>query len=293
MNSLFPTRCIIDHVAASPFRVAPEAAERLDIAIAQRKITLEYVESPKVLAEYSPSQANVRVGGGYLDALWATAHLYLTAIRAYEEAQKAGRSVFGLAEDSRVAAAYLLYLDRLDLVACSTSQEWPKGSPKPLRYPYKHTDGYATNELFLVAIGWVIHHEIAHAVLEHEDGSIDSVREEKQADREATKWVCTQPADDAELSKRSMGLATALLFLIALDLRLNRHTVTTHPPSWERLLDALDIACPADNHRVYAFAFVMLDIHLTAHGIGGNIDRSGTFRDMCVDACMLLRNAAP
>jgi hypothetical protein len=289
MNSLFPTRCIFDHVAASPFRVAPEAAENLVSNIARRNITLAYVENPAVLAEYSPSQAIVTVGGGYLDALWAAAHLYLVAIRAYQEAQKDGKSMFGLAEDSRVAAAYLLYLDRMKLVAQGVSQEWPKDSPKPTRYPFKHTDGYATNELFLVAIGWVIHHEIAHAMLDHEEGSIDSVREEKQADREATRWVCTQPADDDELFKRAIGISTAILFLIALDLHLSRRTLTTHPPSWERLLDALDIACLADDHRVYAFTFVMLDIHLAAHGITGNNDRSGTFRDMCVGACMLLR----
>ena len=291
MNSLFPTRCIFDHVAASPFRIAPEAAESLDTKVEQLNLTLEYAENPRVLAEYSPSLATVRVGGSYLDALWAAAHLYLMAIRAYEEAQKKGKDVFGLADDPRVAAAYLLYLDRLNLVAHGNVQEWPQNSPKPTRYPYKHTDGYATNELFLVATGWVIHHEIVHAMLGHKDIGIDSVREEKQADREATRWACTHPANDNELFKRAMGIATAILFLIAMDLRLNRHTLTTHPPSWERLLDALDIACPSSDHRIFAFTFVMLDIHLATHGISGNIDRSGTFRDMCVEACMLLRDA--
>jgi len=46
-----------------------------------------------------------------------------------------------------------------------------------------------------------------------------------------------------------------------------------------------------ENQMIYAFAFVLVDIHVVEHGIADDaIDRDRTFRNMCVSICMLLRS---
>lgn len=290
MSRFSPVKRILHHVAASPFRIAPEAAELLDQEIATIGVTLQYVDdNPKKWAEYEPSTRIVRLGSVFLDALWAASHLYLVAFRGYQEAQRSGMAVFAFEDDPRVAAAYVLYQDRLGALAEKKLVDWPDHAARPIPNPYRHTDGFGSNENFLVAVGWVIHHELAHAALGHQEASPDAMREERDADRRATAWVSNSRADEQERFKRALGIATAVVFLVAIDLRLNKRVSIEHPPSFERLIDALDGTGIGENHTVWAYAFVMLEVHLMVAKVPGDAARDGTFRDMCVSACMLLR----
>jgi len=55
--------------------------------------------------------------------------------------------------------------------------------------------------------------------------------------------------------------------------------------------DYLDSVRLDENQMIYAFAFVLVDIHVVEHGIADDaIDRDRTFRNMCVSICMLLRS---
>ena len=120
--------------------------------------------------------------------------------------------------------------------------------------------------------------------------TVASIAEEVDADKSATRLICAGEADNQRLHKRAMGVGAAVVFLLALDLQAGRTTTTTHPPSFERLLNNLDLTGLHENQMIYAFAFVLVDIHVAEQGIGEDIDRNGTFRDMCVSACMLLRS---
>ena len=46
----------------------------------------------------------------------------------------------------------------------------------------------------------------------------------------------------------------------------------------------------SEEHTVWAYAFVMLEVHLMVARVPGEALREGSFRDMCVSACMLLRD---
>jgi hypothetical protein len=143
-----------------------------------------------------------------------------------------------------------------------------------------------------VAISWIIHHEIAHARLEHQEVTVTSVQQENEADNAATRWVCCGTQETQPLHKRAMGMVTAVLLLIAYDLEVQRTHSRTHPPSFERLILNLDATGLGEDEMIYAFAFNLVEIHLFQSGVPYEIDREGTFRDMCVSACLALRHAA-
>jgi Peptidase U49 len=289
MSTLTPISALFNAIAASPFRVAPEAAEALDIEITNKDITLEFTNDPKVYAEYVVSKALIRLGNSFLSALWAAAHAYIVTYHEYQLAQKKGVRYFVLAESPRVVEAYTLYRQAREAVARFQHFQWPAAAKKPIRYPFEHSDVYAANELFLVAISWVMHHEIAHARLKHEEFTVNSIPQELAADAEATRWICRGEKDTHRLHKRAMGIATAIVFLLALDIHVGRTTTTTHPPSFERLINNLDNTELDEDQMIYSFAFVLADIHISESSVPGEIDRDGSFRDMCVSACMLLR----
>lgn len=275
MMTLTPISVLFNAIASSPFRVAPEAADGLKAEIAELKITLEYTDDPKVYAEYVVSEAKVRLGVDFLSALWAAAHAYIVAYHEYQIAQRKGERYFSLGRVPRVADAYSLYRSARDAVASGKAFVWPRDARKPLRYPYEHTDGYAANELFLVAIAWIIHHEIAHARLGHEEITVASALQETEADESATRWICAGENDNQRLHKRAMGVGAAIVFLLALDLQVGRFSTTTHPPSFERLMSNLDLAGLDEDQMIYAFAFVLIDIHVAEHGIADDdIDRN-------------------
>lgn len=297
MPNYSPIKRLFDLVAASPFRIAPEGAEALYREVDGKQIPLVYVEDDptgvrrKVLAAFDTEKRAVLLGDGFLEALWAAAHLYLVAFRGYQEAQAANMSTFNLSTDLRVRRAYELYLNRLDSLGAHQPTPWPDEAIKPIRYPYEHSDGFATNELFLVAAGWIIHHELAHGRLGHREDAVNSMEQEHEADTEATRKSCESPDNAQELTKRTLGIAAAVLLLIARDIRENRQVFTTHPPSYERLLNVLTVAELDVNHITYAAAFVILDLHLTSADLATQLDRNQeSFFDLCFEACNILRS---
>jgi hypothetical protein len=112
-----PDSTLYGAVAASPFRVAPEAADRLQLEIEQRNIELEFTAAPDVLADYVPTRATVRLGVSFLSALWAAAYAYIVAYHEYQHAQRTGAKYFALGSVPRLAEAYRLYQQALDAVS--------------------------------------------------------------------------------------------------------------------------------------------------------------------------------
>jgi hypothetical protein len=76
-------------------------------------------------------------------------------------------------------------------------------------------------ELALCGAGWVMHHELAHARLNHLQPGVDILSTEEEADREATEWLLAGAAG-AAVKKRSLGIAVATLTLVRLEDRIGR-----------------------------------------------------------------------
>jgi Peptidase U49 len=212
----------------------------LDQQLKRKPIFLEFVDNPSKFAEYEVKTGIVRLGHPMLGALWAAAHAYIVAFHEYQQANRRGDLIFHVGKQPRVANAYALYAELLASAGTGLPTRWPSDDIRPIRYPFEHTDGHTANELFLAAVAWIVHHELAHARLDHEEAPVNSKLQENEADAAATRWICEDAVEAMPLQKRAMGMVTAVMFLVALDLRQNRHHSNTHPPSFERLMRNLE-----------------------------------------------------
>lgn len=286
-----PLLALCSVIAASPFRVAPEAAEDIDSLVRAKGLSLELTDDPKVFAEVLPSRALIRLGMNGLDLLWAAAHSYVVLFDEYEKANQRGDEFFGVGENPRARSAFALYEWALNQFLTRTTSPWPEFGIFPEPHPEPGTDCYVTNELFLVAISWIIHHEIAHARLDHDEFSVRPLAEENAADKQATLWICATAAESSELLKRALGIAAAILVLVACDLQTAHFSSITHPPSFERLMFSLDHTGLAEDSKVYAFAYVQIQIHLAKAGVQFH-QSEGSFREMCREGCLEIRRVS-
>jgi hypothetical protein len=72
-----------------------------------------------------------------------------------------------------------------------------RGPPPPLDLD-SDSDEHVATELNLSAIGWMLHHEIAHVVLGHAFiGTAFAHQEELEADHYATNWLLEGQHPDA------------------------------------------------------------------------------------------------
>lgn len=288
-----PVAPLLNAIAASPFRVRPEMFADLDEFVSTECIELEFIEGTWKLAEVVPGRGLIRLGVPFLETLWAAAHAYIVVFRECQKASQAGARAFAIAAQPCTANAYSLYRDLLVGHAYKNPIDWPTGNIRPERYPPEGTDSYIANELFLVAVAWIIHHEIAHVRLKHQPLTINSMsmQEERQADLVATRWLCEQSPDLQPLRKCAMGIVAAVLFLLAHELESGRSS-SSHPQPFERLIWNLDTTGLEENDMVYSFAFKLVEIHLLQSALPHEIDRAGSYRDMLVSACLALRSGS-
>jgi hypothetical protein len=285
-----PIRELDNAIASSAFRISPKDTAALQGIVAAKSISLEFCSCNQLKAQWVPGRSVVQLALPFLEVLWAAAHAYIVIFDECKRALRRGEEAFAIGETTRTAEAYQLYRELLIAHVAVNSTAWPSKRIRPERFPNAATDGYIANELFLVAVSWLIHHEIAHADLEHSTVSISSKQEEAAADRAATKWVCSD-AVQLELHKPALGIATAVLLLIAYELEGRSWQSSTHPPGFERLIVNLDEVQLGEDDDPYAFAFKLIEIHLLQAQLPHDFDRSGAHRDKCVAACMRLREA--
>ena len=283
-----PVLTLAKTIAASPFRVAPEAAAALDDFVRANGLLLEITNDPKVFAEVDPPRGPIRLGIHALDLVWTATHTYLILFDEYEKHSQRRAEFFDVGAIARTQSAFELYRWALEQYLTRTTSTWPSSNILPVASPQLGSEAHATNELFLVAISWVIHHEIAHVRLQHDNLSVRPLEEETAADKQATGWVCSEAQDQSEIQKRALGMATAILVLTACDLKLARTSSVTHPLSFERLMHCLDHSGLPDDSKVFAFVYVLIQIHLAEIGVYFHRDE-GSFRDMCVEGCLEIR----
>lgn len=286
-----PVAVLLNAIAASPFRVVPDTAADLNALVVSKSLALEFCADKRLFAEFVVSRKLVRLGLPFLEVLWAAAHAYVVIFHECQQASIRGDATFAVGERTRTAMAYKLYRDLLLGHVAGSPIKWPSREIRLVRFPQQGTDIHVANEVFLVAISWIIHHEIAHARLEHQEVTVSSEQQENEADHAATRWVCYGREETQPLRKRAIGMVTAVLLLIAYDFEVRRGRLSTHPPSFERLVLNLDATGLGENDIIYVFSFKLVEIHLVQSGAAYDIDRQGSFRDMCVSACLAVRQA--
>ncbi|MEO6975352.1 MAG: phage exclusion protein Lit family protein [Gallionella sp.] len=243
-----------------------------------------------MIAEIEPSGL-IRLGVRALELVWASALAYYVLFDEGTKSSKRKEEFFSIGKIPRARQAFDLYRWALNQYLSEQPSEWPSLKIRPVQFPATGTDSHIANELFLVTISWIIHHEIAHARRNHLNTiPINPLAEENEADQVATSWVCEAiTSGDDPRHKPAFGVVTAILVLMDCDLRAGHLTSSTHPPSYERLMRCLDHIGLPDDSRVWSFVLFILEIHFSDVGFDFS-SSDGSFREKCMSACFAIRD---
>jgi hypothetical protein len=190
-----------------------------------------------------PSTGQINVPRRCLFRLKASAYAYYSAV-AEMTARQMGNADPGLDERLRKASELLTWAVRTD-VATSLGDgstfslgAIPADFEQLCRSCLRPEQLDVAEEVFRLAVAWILHHEIAHIRLQHSASpGPDAVQEEWEADRASTDWLLRVPGmSQADRLARFCGVAAGLGWLSALYVYLGHGQSQTHPPEGERFV---------------------------------------------------------
>jgi hypothetical protein len=265
-----PVLCLATQVAAAPFRIAPESDERLHSLLQAKNVTLTISDEPGFDISVGVRSGDVLITESALELLWASAHAHFVFYQEYAAANNAGHTQYALGSSSRARSAMELLKWALGKATGTHTDPWPEEAVRPVEDPHHLSDGHVANELFLCAVAWTLHHEIAHVAMQHSAGvAAVNLAQEKEADLEATKHILFTAPEEPQRQKRALGIISAILALQYLDSPQNYsgNIPRTHPRAFERLAYCLDVHPWEPDCLVHAFALVLMQIFMSESGV--------------------------
>ena len=281
--------CLLEtQIAGSPFNVAPEKASLCAQQRDDHKIDFVLVDEPKfgirVRLDTESQTPEIVLPIASLEYLWAFSHYCWVLTQEYAAAQRAGATQFDCTGSQRLRESIqILQWAKANLISTGTNP-WPDNGPRPKQDSHSCDDSRVATELFLCAIAWILHHEIAHVVLQHPLLSTAfSEQEEREADKYATKWLLDGlPQSDPKLKKRALGLAVAVLCLQSLEVDTVSCLRNTHPAAHDRIFKNTEIYQVGNDQVIEAMCTVVLQYLFHETGIAANVDGE-TFSDILGD----------
>lgn len=223
-----------------------------------------------------------------LEYLWAFSHYCWVLTQEYALTQRTGAKQFDCVGNKRLTeSAHILQWAKANLVNTGTTS-WPDSGPRPTHDSYSCDDSCVATELFLCAIAWVLHHEIAHVVLQHPMmNTAFSEQEEREADKHATDWLLGGlPQTDPNLKKRALGLSVAVLCLQSLEVDTVSCLRNTHPAAHDCIFMNTSSYQVGNDEVIEAICTVVLQYLFHDTGVSANIDGesfSEIFDDLLYD----------
>jgi hypothetical protein len=140
---------------------------------------------------------------------------------------------------------------------------WPSELPHPIENPGAKSMEKIADEMCLVALASLIHHELAHIRLGHK-ASMQSIENEREADYEMADWILDHSIEikDMRFIKRSLGIAIAFETMIACGIYKNNYGGLFHPPFYDRLIHTLSPYIKDHNHVVWSVIVVAIKLHM-------------------------------
>lgn len=241
-------------------RLAPEAAKNFDENY--NEFTIEITNNTKFEINIDTDNRLIRLSYSAVEYMWVTGYAHFKFYQEIYTKYPGGTEVHLLQTEGLVGAFALLSWG-LDRLIKNKTSEWPEKLPQPIDLPPKESDENVADEFCLGAIGCLLHHELAHVLLEHPNGSVI----ENEADADNTSWDWIIPSgfdlDSAAGKKRILMITHAYLQPVILGIHKGTFKDKTHPLAINRLGSALDRFNLDDNHIAYSFATAILNLHLS------------------------------
>ncbi len=276
-----PINSYIESISSAAFNIAPERDEELNQINQLYKYKLVLSSETGFGIRVNINSHNITLPIAALEYLWCCSYLFWVMYQEYSETQRLGKSIFDPNKATKTKKALDLLNWSVSNMENHGSDAWPTALPKPTTDDPILSHTKAATELFLAAIGWILHHEMSHVALKHFGLNIHySVQQEKESDLEATHWILDKSSICLETQKRILGIVTALLAIQLLELpgRTSCY-IKSHPPAIERLDYCLGEAKVGDNDTTCAFATVALQFHLSQFGASAELD-GASIRDI-------------
>lgn len=219
---------------------APEAAEQLRILFRNRKIVVRLTDNPAGGPQAIYSCAEIPTQ--FFQRMWVLSYGAWEAMRDYGLVLYAAHlskteihpgAVERTLEQMQIHARSLEAAQYASTIQIHEDQ-WPRWVPDFLSSA-SDLQQYAINELFAMAVAWILLHEVQHAAFYD-----DPAEEEKLCDSFATQGLldnvaryasATKEPADLVVGKRAMGIFVAL-YVIG---NLGRNDSDSHPPVSERI----------------------------------------------------------
>lgn len=219
----------------------------------------------------------VVLGIPFLERLWARSFAYYCVYTDLVVFREANPDVQGVPlirnRRTRRAAELLSWAVDGETGRCRTP--WPDGLPRPITDAPQGSDENSADELFLCALAFVQHHEIAHVKLRHPGcRGLLSIEQEKDADGLAADWILSGiNQSDPRFRKRALGVVVALAALASLEVYSRTGRRHTHPPAHDRLYQVLNQHISDPNHLAWCFAGVILTLHIQNSHLGERLQK--------------------
>lgn len=152
-------------------------------------------------------------------------------------------------------------------------------------------------EVFRMAVVWILHHEIAHIRLQHTSpAGPDSIREEFEADKAAIAWL----VDDSHLNASErllhrLAVAVGFGWLSAFNVYLPEDTGMTHPPECERFISGTEVlAARGGDEAEWSWAICQAVLLLHARNAGLDVKpehMKGSFETIARQLAKLVKDS--
>ena len=265
-----PIRVLDEDIISSLLRIAPEREKELLDFRDKYDPKVVFFNKSGFSFSVNTKENQIRLPTQSLEFLWCASYVYYLIYKKYTDCQQSDKTAqFDLHGDSELRSGMDLYRWSISNLKSPDSERWLDETARPAKacsYPTEYE--LVADELFLSAIAWILHHEIAHIYNDHPNApcsDCESREQEKEADRSATNWILGEEICTKKITKRGLGIAIAVLTITTQDLLSGEFKETTHPKSFERLFDALDENFDND-HVVYAFSVIILQVHMALAG---------------------------
>lgn len=263
-----------ESIAGVAFKIAPEKENECARYRDQFGISIELIDDKDFSIRVNLSTKIIKLPIASLEYLWAFSHYCWVLTQEYVNAKRSGAEVFDCVGNARLRSSHELLHWAKDNLLTSGIRQWPGSFPAPEKDPEYCSDTDVANELFLCALGWMVHHEVGHIILQHSPfATALSEQEEKDADNYATDWLLSGLENNCPMmKKRALGIAVGVLCLQSLEVNAASCFRNTHPNAHHRIFSCLSKYKVRTEEIIEAFATVVMQYLFHDKGIMANID---------------------
>lgn len=275
-------------ISGAAFNVAPEKEARCAKIRDEYGITVTLYDDNGFSVKVDTEKRTIWLPISSLEYLWAFSHYCWVLIQEYSSSQREGTIMFDCMGNTRLQTSFSLLEWAKNNLLTTGIELWPEKLPQPGKNSDLYGDVNVANELFLCSLGWMMHHEIAHIVLNHPPLVTNfSELEEKEADKYATEWLLSGlVVNSPVLKKRAIGVAVGISCLQSLEVNTNSCLRNTHPSAHNRIFDCLSKYKVGNEEAIEAFLVVILQFLFHNEGIQVDIEEkrfSTLLSDILVD----------